>query len=104
MTAWGAIGAGLGLASRFEPSPTPLFAALSEAALPVYIVHLVPVLALGLLVLPLGWPVWLSVAVVWLGSTIVTLAAVRWLIRPWRPMRWLVGMTALPAVQPRGEA
>jgi peptidoglycan/LPS O-acetylase OafA/YrhL len=98
LTAWGAIGAGLGLASWFEPPPTPVFAELSEAALPVYILHLVPVLALGLLVLPPGWPVWLSVAVVWLGATILTLAAVRWLVRPWRPTRWLVGMNALPAM------
>jgi peptidoglycan/LPS O-acetylase OafA/YrhL len=104
LTAWGAIGAGLGLASRFNPPPTPLLAALSEAALPVYILHLVPVLALGLLVLPLGWPVWLSVAVVWLGAAILTLAAVRWLVRPWRPVRWLVGMNASPAKPPNAGA
>jgi hypothetical protein len=103
LTAWGAIGAGLGIARRFNPPP-PLFAALSEAALPVYILHLVPVLALGLLVVPLALPVWAAVAVIWLGSAILTLAAVRWLIRPWRPMRWLVGMNALPAKAPTGGA
>jgi glucan biosynthesis protein C len=96
LTAWGAIGAGLGLANRFKPPPTPLLAELSEATLPVYILHLVPVLALGLFVLRLDLPVWLAVGVVWLGATIVTLAAVRWLIGPWRPLRWLVGMTAPP--------
>lgn len=104
LTAWGAIGAGLGLARRLEPPSTPLLAALSEAALPVYILHLVPVLALGLLVVPLELPVWVAVAVIWLGSAILTLAAVRWLIRPWRPMRWLVGMSALPARPPRTNA
>jgi peptidoglycan/LPS O-acetylase OafA/YrhL len=104
LTAWGAIGAGLGLASRFKATATPLFAELGEAALPIYIMHHVPVLALGLLVLPLDLPVWLAVAVIWLGATIVTLAAVRWLIRPWRPMRWLVGMTALPAKCGKGDS
>ena len=104
LTAWGAVGAGLGLASRFKATPTPLFAELNEAALPVYIVHLVPVLALGLLALRLDLPVWLAVAVVWLGATLATLAAVRWLIRPWRPMRWLVGMTALPAKCRKGDS
>jgi peptidoglycan/LPS O-acetylase OafA/YrhL len=100
LTAWGAIGAGLGLARRL--APTPSFTALSEAALPVYILHLVPVLALGLVVVPLELPVWIAAAVIWLGATIVTLAAVRWLIRPWRAMRWLVGLNALPAKPPAG--
>src|SRR6185369_4669912 len=76
-----AIGAGLGLARRFDPPSTPLLAALSEAALPIYILHLVPVLVLGLVVLALGLPVWLAVAAIWIGATIVSLAAVRWLIR-----------------------
>ena len=97
LTAWGAIGVGLGLARRFAPVPTPLLAALSEAALPVYVVHLVPVLALGLLALRLDLPAWLAVVIIWLGATVVSLAAVRWLIGPWRPMRWLVGM--IPATR-----
>jgi hypothetical protein len=79
-----------------------VLALLSEAVLPVYILHLVPVLALGLVVVPLALPIWVAVAVIWLGATIITLAAVRWLIRPWRPMCWLVGMNALPA--PAGDA
>jgi peptidoglycan/LPS O-acetylase OafA/YrhL len=104
LTAWGAIGAGLGLARWIDPPSTPRLAALSEAALPVYILHLVPVLALGLVVAPLDWPVWIAAAVIWLGAAIVTLAAVRWLVRPWRAMRWLVGMNPLPAKLPNGRA
>jgi fucose 4-O-acetylase-like acetyltransferase len=104
LTSWGAIGAGLGLASRFNPSPTPRLAALSEATLPVYILHLVPVLALGLLMLAVALPVWVAVAAIWLGSIVLTLAAVRGLIRPWRPMRWLVGINALPAKPSNGGA
>jgi len=103
LAAWGAIGAGLGLAHRLAPPPTPLLTTLSEAALPVYILHLVPVLALGVLMLWLGVPAWLAVGIIWVGSTIVTLAAVRWLIRPWRPMRWLVGLNAMPAQAPHRE-
>ena len=92
LTTWGAIGAALGIARRFNPAPTPAFNALSEAALPVYILHLLPMFAVALLVLPPGWPVWLSIAVVWLAEMGITLAAIRCLVRPWRPMRWLVGM------------
>jgi peptidoglycan/LPS O-acetylase OafA/YrhL len=94
LTTWGAIGAGLGIARRFDPAPTPAFNALSEAALPVYILHLVPMLGVALLVVPLEWPIWPSIAVVWLGEIGITLAAIRWLVRPFRPMRWLLGMTA----------
>jgi peptidoglycan/LPS O-acetylase OafA/YrhL len=97
VTAWGAIGAGLGLARLCKPTPSPSLAMLSEAALPVYILHLVPVLALGLLILPLDLPVWLAVALIFLGATILTLAAVHWLIRPWPTMRWLVGMSGFSA-------
>jgi peptidoglycan/LPS O-acetylase OafA/YrhL len=103
LTTWGAIGAGLGIARRFNPAPTPAFNALSEAALPVYILHLVPMFLLALLVLRLDWPAWPSVAVVWLGEMGITLAMIRWLVRPWRPMRWLVGMNphpVLPKVAP----
>jgi len=97
LTAWGAIGAGLGIAARFKAPITPRIAYLSEAALPVYIVHLVPVLTLGLLVLPLGLPAWLGAAVIWLGAVAVTLAAYHWLIRPWRLMRWVAGMNVRSA-------
>ncbi len=97
LTAWGAIGTALGLARRLDPPPAPWLAALSEAALPVYILHLVPVLLLGLLVVPMALPVWLAVALVWLGAMTITFAVVQWVIRPWRAMRWLVGMNALPA-------
>jgi glucans biosynthesis protein C len=96
LTAWGAIGAGLGMARRLAAPPTLLLAYLNEATLPVYIVHLVPVLALGLLVLRLGLPVWPSVVLIWLGSVTVTLAVFHCLIRPWRPMRRLAGLNALP--------
>jgi glucan biosynthesis protein C len=103
LTAWGAIGAGLGMARRLVAPATPPFSYLNEAALPVYIVHLVPVLALGVLVLPLGMPVWPSVAFIWLAAVAITLAAYHWLIRPWRLMRWMVGMNALPAGSSRTE-
>jgi peptidoglycan/LPS O-acetylase OafA/YrhL len=94
LTAWGAIGGGLGLARRFAPPPTARFAELSEAALPVYVLHLLPVLALGLVALRLDLSPWLAVPVIWLAATLVSLAVWRWLIRPWRPTRWLIGVSS----------
>jgi peptidoglycan/LPS O-acetylase OafA/YrhL len=96
LTAWGSIGASLGFASRIKPTATPMLIYLSEATMPVYIVHHVPLLLLGIAVLSLGMPVWLKVAVIWLGAATISLAAYHWLIRPWPPMRVLMGMTARP--------
>ena len=96
LLAWGAIGAGLGFAARIRPAATPLFIYLSEATLPVYIVHHAPLLLLGIAVLPLAIPVWLKIVLIWLGATAISLAAYHWLIRPWPPVRWLMGMTASP--------
>jgi hypothetical protein len=96
LTAWGAIGAGLGFAARIKPAATPLFVYLSEASLPVYIVHHVPLLLLGVAVLPLAIPVWFKIVLIWLGATAISLAAYHWLIKSWPPIRWLMGMTAWP--------
>ena len=64
--------------------------------MPVYIVNHVPLLLLGIAVLSLAIPVWLKVVLIWLGAATVSLAAYHWLIRPWPPMRVLMGMTAHP--------
>jgi hypothetical protein len=73
--------------------------------MPVYIVHHVPLLLLGVAVLTLAIPVWLKVVLIFVGAATVLLAAYRWLIRPWPPMRLLMGMSArtpntTPASQP----
>jgi hypothetical protein len=97
LLAWGAIGAGLGYASRFMLTATPTFTYLSEATLPVYIVHHAPLLLIGVAVLPLAMPVGVKIVLICLGATAISLAAYHWLIRPWPPIRWLMGMTASPA-------
>jgi hypothetical protein len=96
LTAWASIGASLGFASRIKPTATSTLTYLSEATMPVYIVHHVPLLLLGIAVLSLAMPVWLKVVLIWLGAATVSLAAYHWLIRPWPPMRVLMGMTAHP--------
>jgi hypothetical protein len=92
LTAWGFTAAALGFASRYRPAPTRLFTYLSEATMPVYIVHHVPVLLLGLAILPLALPVAARIVLIWLIATAVSLAIYHWLIRPWRLMRYLTGM------------
>jgi glucan biosynthesis protein C len=98
LTAWGAIGAGLGFAARIRPAATPIFVYLSEATLAIYIVHHVPLLLLGVAILPMAIPVWLQIVLIWLAATVISLAAYHWLVRPWAPLRWLMGMTSARAV------
>lgn len=99
LTAWGATGAGLGFAARINPAATPRSVYLSEATLPVYILHLVPTLLLGIVLLSLPLPVWIKIVLIWLGAAAISLASYHWLIRPWPSARWLMGMRARPASQ-----
>ncbi len=92
LTAWGGVGAALGFASRRKPVATPAFAYLTDATMPVYIAHHVPVLLLELLLLSIGLPVWLKMTVIWLAAGAISLAAYHWLIRPWRAVSWSMGM------------
>ena len=96
LCAWGSIGAGLGFAGRHPPAPGPLLAWLGEATMPVYVLHHIPVLALGALLLPHGGPPWLAVLAITAGATAASLAAYRLLVQPWPWPRLLVGMEARP--------
>jgi glucan biosynthesis protein C len=60
--------------------------------MPVYVVHHVPVLLLGLAMLPTDLPVWLEMMVIWIAAGAISLAVYHWLIRPWRLARWAMGM------------
>jgi peptidoglycan/LPS O-acetylase OafA/YrhL len=92
LSTWGGIGAALGFASRFKPVATPVVAYLAEATMPVYIVHYVPLLLLGVLVLPTELPLWLKMVSIWIAAGAISLAAYHWLIRPWPAALWAMGM------------
>jgi hypothetical protein len=94
---WSAVGTSLGFAARLNPPEWPLANYLNEAMLPVFIVHHAPLLLIGVAVLPLAVSVWVKVAVMSIGATAISLAAYHWLIRPWPPMRFLMGMNPKPA-------
>ncbi len=106
LTAWGVAGAVLGFTARHAPPHGPAMAYLGEATLPVYILHHVPVLLIGVAVLRMSLPVGVAVLLIWLPATAVSLAVYHWLVRPFWPMRFLLGMAPLrPAPQiPAGRA
>ncbi|MBK1661232.1 acyltransferase family protein [Paracraurococcus ruber] len=82
----------LGFAGRHPPRQSALLAWLGEATMPVYVLHHVPVLALGVLVLPLGWSPAGAVLAITVGATLASVLAYRLLVWPWGVPRWLVGM------------
>ena len=98
LTAWGGIAAGFGFASRLKPVATPALTYLTEATMPVFIVHHAPLLLLGVLLLPMALPVWLKIVSIWIVATAISLAAYHWLIRPWPLVRWSMGMASNPAI------
>jgi hypothetical protein len=103
LCAWGCIGAALGFAGRRPPAPGLLLGWLGEATMPVYVLHHIPVLALGVLLLPWGWPDWLAVLAITIGATMLSLLGYRLLVQPWPWPRVLIGMDARPrGAQPGG--
>ncbi|GGC52524.1 acyltransferase [Siccirubricoccus deserti] len=96
LCAWGSIGAALGYAGRHPPAASPTLGWLGEATMPVYVLHHIPVLALGVLVLPWGWGPLATVLVIWPLATVISLLAYRLLVQPFPWPRRLVGMDARP--------
>jgi len=92
LCAWGSVGAALGFAGRHPPREGPVLHWLGEATMPVYVLHHIPVLALGVVLLPLGWGEPLIVLAIWIGATVISLLAYRALVWPWRVPRLLVGL------------
>jgi len=92
LASWGLAGAAFGFAARYAPPPSAALAWLGEATMPVYVIHHIPVLMLGLLLLPLGWPPALTIAVIATAAGAVSLGLWRWALRPYDPLRWLLGL------------
>lgn len=100
LASWFGTGALLAFASRYRPGPSPALAWLSEAALPIYILHHAPLLMIAVAVLPLAWPIAAKVVVIAAGTAVVSLASYQWLVRPWPPLRFLLGMGPRPEPAP----
>jgi hypothetical protein len=98
--AWGFIGGALGFAGRHPPAASARLNRLGEATMPVYVLHHIPVLLLGLWLLPYHWPPVVNVLLIWFGATAISLLAYRLLVQPWSLARWLMGMNARTRARP----
>ena len=96
ITAWSCAAGLIGLAGHHPPRASPALAYLSRASLPVYVLHHLPLLAIGLLVMPAGLHWAIQMLLIWTSTMLVTLAAYHVLVRPWRIGRGLFGMAEAP--------
>ena len=103
ITAWSCAAGVIGLAGRHKPRSTPVLAYLSRASLPVYVLHHLPLLAIGLLVIPIRVPWPIQIMLIWIATMVITLGAYHVMVRPWRIGRALFGMAEEPSVQSEGK-
>lgn len=65
---------------------------LSEAALPIYVLHHLPLVAIGTLVKDVPWPIWQRFGVIVPGALIATLVVYHLMVRPFDRLRFAFGM------------
>jgi uncharacterized protein (DUF2147 family) len=95
----------LGAATRLELRSRRALAYLSEASMPIYVLHQPAIVFLGVLVV--SWPLGAvaKFALILVGSIAVTLAAYDLLVRRLQPLRIALGMKLLAcAIRPRSRA
>jgi peptidoglycan/LPS O-acetylase OafA/YrhL len=66
---------------------------LAEAALPIYVLHHVPLVAIGYVVKDQPWPISQRYGLIVAGALAVTLAVYHLLVRPFDPVRLAFGMS-----------
>jgi hypothetical protein len=102
---WGSVGFLVGAARRWWRRDGPVLRYLSEATLPLYVLHHTPSVLLASVVVGLPLGLGAKATVLLLSSVLVTFALYHACVRPWAAMRFWLGMRPLPAPSPaRGRA
>lgn len=93
---WGMVGFLVGGARRWWRRDAVWLRYLSDATLPLYVLHHTPLVLLAFFIVPLALPVWMKAAAVFVGSILATFLLYHLAVRPWQPMRFLLGMRPRP--------
>lgn len=96
----GMLGALIGIGPMLARGLSNGEAYLSEAALPLYVLHHLPVVAIAFLVKDMPWPIWQRYSIILFGALMVALAAYHVLVRPFAVTRRAFGMPVLPHGHP----
>jgi glucans biosynthesis protein C len=97
---WALVLALLGYAHVHANRPGPSLAHLSEASLPLYVLHQAAIVVPGFLLVGMPWGIPAKFALTLGAATVITFAVYELAVRPWRPARLLFGMS-VPARAPQ---
>ena len=89
---WGLLCTAIGLGPWLARGRIAGERALSDGALPIYVLHHVPLIVIAYAVKDLPWPIWQRYGVIVLGAFAVTLLLYLALVRPFNIMRSVFGM------------
>lgn len=89
---WGCLGLTIGIGPRLAAGRVPGERYLSEGALPIYVLHHVPLIGIAFVVKDLPWPVPVRWLVIVLGAFATTLAVYHVAVRPFDAIRFAFGM------------
>lgn len=89
---WGFLCLAVGLGPLIARGRLPGEAYLAEAALPIYVLHHVPLIVVAFLVKDQNWPVAVRYSTIVLGALVATLTIYHVAVRPYAPVRLAFGM------------
>lgn len=92
VAAWCFVVGLLGLGRRWRHPHGAFDRYMTEATLPLYVLHHLPVVALAFIVVPLDMALWQKAAVICFGSIAITFTAYHLIVRPFAPTRFLFGL------------
>lgn len=94
LLAWGTAAGALGLAGRHTPRNSPTLARLSAMALPVYVLHHLPLLLIALALRHTAWPWPIQAPLIWALALATALLLTRFAVEPFPLARRLMGLPA----------
>lgn len=89
---WGMVGLALGAGPFLARGTIPGERYVGEGVLPLYVLHHLPLVAIGFYVKDLALPFGLRFAIIVAGAFVATFAAYHVIVRPYNAMRFLFGM------------
>lgn len=100
MTLWATLALVVALGPSLAKGRIPGERYLSDAVLPLYVLHHVPLLVLAYIAQDQPWPIWQRYLLIVAGSFAITLAAYHLLVRPFARMRLAFGLPARAVRRP----
>lgn len=90
--AWGLLGLVIAAGPLLARGTLPGEHYIGEGALAIYVLHHLPLVAIGFVVKDMPWPIWQRYGLIMIGAFAVTLALYHFVVRPFDWVRFCFGM------------